>query len=288
MAYDLSQEVVKNFLMGIPAVRRWRARSPRAFSDSGSVSDILSRNAFLGLNLLLDHVGDLRERSVCEIGAGDYLTSGLSILAAGASRYGVIDRFPGDYTGEAAKHWYREIQRNWDGFYPSIPWDETLSAEDFPEEYKSRVELIRQSLEAAVTESRFDIICSFQVGEHVTDLDAFAEIHQRLLEPGGVGLHRVDFGPHDVWFSYRDPTTFLRFSDFTWRLTGSNRGAPNRRRHHEFLEAFKRAGLEVELLLLEHFDETTIEFTRLNRTFLKMPRESLLVGTAVYRLSIVS
>ncbi len=285
MTYDLGREIVKNFLMGIPAVGRWRSRRPRTFSDTGNVSEILARNAFLGLNLLLDHVDDLRGRSVCEIGAGDYLTSGFSILAAGASRYTVIDRFPGDYTGESAKHWYREIQLSWDRFYPSIPWDDTLSAEDFPEEYESRVEMIRKSLEAAVTQNRFDIICSFQVGEHVTDLDAFAQIHQQLLEPGGVGIHRVDFGPHDIWFSYRDPATFLRFSDFTWRLTGSNRGVPNRRRHHEFLEAFLRAGLDVEVLYLEHFDERAIDYTRLNRKFVEMPSESLLVGTAIYRLS---
>ncbi|MEQ1764220.1 MAG: methyltransferase domain-containing protein [Pyrinomonadaceae bacterium] len=285
MTLDLGREIAKNLLMGLPVVRRWRTSRPRTFTDSGNVEEVLGRNAFHGLNLLLDHVDDLRGRSVCEIGAGDYLTSGLSILAAGASRYAVIDRFPGDYTGQAAKRWYREIQNNWDRFYPSIPWDETLSAEDFPEKYESRVEMIRQPLEAAATTSRFDMICSFQVGEHVTDLDAFAQIHQQLLEPGGVGLHRVDFGPHDIWFAYRDPTTFLRFSDLTWRLTGSNRGAPNRRRHHEFLDAFTRAGLNVEVLYLEHFDKAAMDYTRLNRKFLEMPRESLLVGTAIYRLS---
>ena len=68
------------------------------------------------------------------------------------------------------------------------------------------------------------MICSFQVGEHITDIDAFARTNMELLEkPGGVALHRVDFGPHDCWYSYDDPMTFLRFSDGAWRLTGSNR-----------------------------------------------------------------
>jgi SAM-dependent methyltransferase len=285
IGYDLCREIAKNLLMGVPAVRRWRTRRLRTFTDQGNVDEALGRNAFHGLNLLLDHVGDISGKSVCEIGAGDFLTSGFSILAAGASRYAVIDRFPGDYSGETAKRWYNEIQRSWDRFYPSTPWAKGLSSEDFPENYGSRVETIRQPLESAATDSRFDIICSFQVGEHLTDLNAFAEIHNQLLQPDGVGLHRVDFGPHDIWFFYRDPATFLRFSDLIWGLTGSNRGTPNRRRHHEFLEAFHRAGLNVEVLCLEHFDEAAIDFSRLNCKVLKMPKESVLVGTAIYRVS---
>ena len=67
-------------------------------------------------------------------------------------------------------------------------------------------------------------------------------------------------------------------------LTGSNRGAPNRRRHHEFLEAFDRAGLDTEVLLLEYFDEATVEHDKLNKKFREMPRESVMVKTAIYRL----
>ena len=286
IARDLTEETAKNFLMGIPAVRRKRLERPRTTDSNSDTDEFLAHYAFQSVNLLLEHAGDLRGKSVCEIGAGDFLTSGLSILAAGAANYTVIDRFPGDYFGAEAKRWYQEIEKSWARFYPAIPWDKTLDAENFPENNRDRVELISEPIETAETNGKFDIVCSFQVGEHISDIDAFAEIHRRLLKPNGVGLHRIDFGPHGCWFSYRDPTTFLRFPDFVWRQTGSNRGTPNRRRHHEFLAAFERAGLNIEIPLLEYFDETTIDFRRLDKKFRAMPKDSMLIVTGIYLLTI--
>ncbi len=233
IAKDLAVQIAKNVLMGSSAVRRWRLKRPKTATTYSNTDEFLTNYAFGSLELILEHYGDLNGRSVCEIGPGDYLTSGLSILAAGADHYCVIDRFPGDYFGEAAKSWYREIEKNWHRFFPGLPWPKTLSAETFPENAKDKLELIGEALESATASQKYDLICSFQVAEHVTDIDAFAEIHNRVLNDGGVGLHRVDFGPHDCWFYYRDPGTFLQFSDSVWKLTGSNRGVPNRKRHSQ-------------------------------------------------------
>jgi len=282
---DLVSQIGKNALMGSSAVRRWRLRRPRTAAHHTNTDEFLRNYAFASLELLLEHAGNLGGRSVCEIGPGDHLTSGLSILAAGASRYGVIDRFPGDYFGEDAKHWYAEIEQNWKDYYPNISWPASLAGHGFPENALDRLELIGEPLETAQTKQKYDIICSFQVAEHLSDIDAFAEVHNRVLNDGGVGLHRVDFGPHDCWFSYRDPGTFLRFSDRVWHLTGSNRGVPNRKRHHEFIEAFERAGLKIEVLFTADFDDSLMDMKKLNRKFREMPVESVLTGTAIYRLS---
>jgi hypothetical protein len=51
-----------------------------------------------------------------------------------------------------------------------------------------------------------------------------------LLKPKGIMVHRVDYGPHDVWRSYPD-STFLRIPEALWQAMGSNRGYPNRVRH---------------------------------------------------------
>jgi hypothetical protein len=284
IARDLASQIVKNFLMGSAAMRRWRMRRPRSAASYTETDEFLKHYAFGSLDLLLEHSGDLNGKSVCEIGPGDYLTSGLSILAAGASQYCVIDRFPGDYAGEAAKNWYREIQQNWSRFYPDRPWVRSLDASGFPENASDRLELIGEPLETAKTSRKYDLICSFQVGEHLSDIDAFAEVHNNVLNDGGVGIHRVDFGPHDCWFYYHDPGVFLRFSDRVWRLTGSNRGVPNRKRHHEFLAAFERAGLITEVLFVDNFDRSAMDLEKLNKKFLAMPMDSVLTGTAIYRL----
>ncbi len=285
IAKDLTVQIAKNFLMGSAAVRRWRLKRPKTATNYSNTDEFLKNYAFGSLNLILEHIGNLKGKSVCEIGAGDYLTSGLSILAAGASRYCVIDRFPGDYFGEAAKRWYYEIDNNWNRFYPNLPWNQTLTANHFPENAKERLELIGEPLETATTSQKYDLICSFQVAEHLTDIDAFAEVHNRVLNDGGIGLHRVDFGPHDCWFYYRDPGVFMSFSDRIWELMGSNRGVPNRKRHHEFLAAFERAELSVEVLFVDYFDRSLMDLERLNRKFLQMPMDSVLTGTAVYRLT---
>ncbi|HEX9927111.1 MAG TPA: methyltransferase domain-containing protein [Pyrinomonadaceae bacterium] len=284
VAKDVFKEAGKNFLMGIPAFRRWRLKRPRAGAFFTGADEELERYAFLGLNLLQKYVGTVEGKHVCEIGAGDYLTSGLAILAAGAASYTVIDRFPGDYTGATAKDWYRGIEDNWSRFYPEIAWAKDLRAADFPEKYSDRIELIREPIETAKPGKKYDIVCSFQVGEHISNLESFAEINKRLLKPDGIALHRVDFGPHDCWFQYEDPLTFLQFPDNLWRLTGSNRGTPNRLRHHEFMNAFEKAGLAVEIAKIDYFEETSIDFTKLNKKFRQMPRESLLVGVVIYKL----
>ena len=282
---DLLSQIAKNLLMGSSTVRKWRLKRPRTAIETENVDQFLRSNAFASLDLLLEHAGDLTDRSVCEIGAGDYLTSGLSILAAGASKYGVIDRFPGDYFGETAKFWYGEIEKNWARFYPEIDWNSAVNSNEFPENAGSKLELIGEPLEKAKTKQKYDIVCSFQVGEHISDINAFAAIHNRILEDGGIGLHRVDFGPHDVWFWYRDPGTFLRFSDKIWNMTGSNRGVPNRKRHHEFMAAFERANLNVEILYSDNFDRSLMDLDKLNQKFREMPLDSVLTGTAIYRLT---
>lgn len=284
IARDLATQMAKSALMALPPVRRWRLRSVRTSHDPNDLDQFLQENAFLGLNLLLDHDGEIGGKSVCEIGPGDFLSSGLSMLAAGASKYTALDRFQGNYDGEIAKDVYKKIAANWTRYYPDIGWEPGIDAEKFPEDYAHLVRTIAEPIETARVSEKFDIVCSFQVGEHVSDINAFAEAHNELLGPDAIGLHRVDFGPHDVWHGYRDPTTFLRFSDRIWRLTGSNRGIPNRRRHHEFLSAFEKANLEVDVLLMEHFDEELVDHSKLDKQFRSMPKDSVLVKTAIYRL----
>lgn len=281
---DIIKEIGKNFLMGIPAFRKWRVTRPRAGAQFTGGDKEIERYAFSGLNMLLEYLGSVKGKSILEIGAGDFLTSGLALMGAGAESYGVIDNYPGDYYGATAKQWYRAIEEKWAHFYPDIAWAKGLNAADFPEKYADRLELIAKPIETSSTKKRYDIICSFQVAEHISDIDAFAEMHNRLLETDGVAVHRIDYGPHDCWFYYKDPLTYLQFSDSVWKLSGSNRGTPNRFRHHEFLAAFERANLEVEVPYIDNFKEHKINFDKLQPRFKKMPHESLLVGTAVYIL----
>jgi hypothetical protein len=283
---DVARELAKNVAMGIPAVRRCRLRRPRAGAVFTGRQEELERYAFQSVRLLQAHVGSLAGLHIAEVGAGDYLTSGFSLLAAGAATYTVIDRFPGDYFGEQGRNWYRGIRSGWETGFPDIPWPTDLDAGRFPEGYGSRLDLVAMPIEQVTAERKFEIVCSFQVGEHVSSLPAFAAMTARLLAPGGIAVHRVDFGPHDCWTQYRDPLTFLRIPAWLWRATGSNRGTPNRQRYPAFVEAFAAAGLSVATHDVEYAPIDQVNVERLPRRLRQMPIEDLAVCAATFVLKL--
>jgi hypothetical protein len=224
----------------------------------------------------------VRSLDIVEFGPGDSLTSGFSLLAAGASSYTVVDRFQGDYSAAHSKAWYRAIRNHWQGLFPGLPWPPRLDPETFPEGFGDIVHITPGSVGTAQLNRQFDIVCSYQVGEHVDDVTTFAEMTAKMLKPHGVAVHRVDFGPHDCWLDYRDPLTFLRFPDWLWSLMGSNRGYPSRHRHHRVLDSLESAGLIVEVQGYEAFGVSAAPKSRLSRRFRTTDDESLTVRTAIY------
>jgi len=68
----------------------------------------------------------------------------------------------------------------------------------------------------------------------------------RVLAPGGVGLHQIDFRDH------RDssrPLDFLVYEDQEWKRINADMVCyTNRFRKHDFEETFERAGMKVELV----------------------------------------
>jgi len=282
LAPDVARQVTKNVAMGVPPVRKARLRRPRAGAKFTGSDQLIERYALQALRTVLRHDQDLVGRSVVEFGPGDNLVSGLSLLAAGAASYTVLDRFVPDYSAPEAKRWYRGLAAAWPEYYPERPWPRWLEPASFPEGLGERVGFIAGSIEEARGDDRFDLVCSFQVGEHVDDVGEFARLTADLMKPGGLGIHRVDFGPHDCWERYDDPLTFLRFSPPLWAAMGSNRGTPNRARHHEFLEAFAAAGLRIDCVDRTWFSPKQVDVERLPGRFRSMPIESLLTESVVY------
>jgi hypothetical protein len=277
---DVARESAKNALMGSPVVRDWRLERPRAGAEFSPA--LLGRYAFQGVREIERVIGTLQGKTIVEFGPGDTLSAGLALLVAGAASYTSLDRFVPDYSRPEAKRWYQGVRDGWQAAFPGRQWPADIDPAVFPEGYPNRVAHIVGAVEDASDQSgTFDIVASWQVGEHVEDIQAFANLTAALLKPDGVAIHRVDFGPHDRWrFSYADPWLFLRFPSLVWRMMGSNRGYPNRRRHHEFLAAWQGAGLVVDCVDTSHFEETQVG--SLGRRFASMPGSSLSVKDTVY------
>jgi len=120
--------------------------------------------------------------------------------------YTALDRFVPHYSSPAAKRWCSGVHAAWAESFPEQPWPVDLCPDEFPKSYPGRVTTVADGVEgheagpAGVT---YDIVTSWQVGEHVRDIRSVAELTARLLAPGGVAVHRVDFGPHDCWLRCR-------------------------------------------------------------------------------------
>lgn len=243
---DILVEIGKNYAMGVPFIRKLRMSSPRTSVYAAHNPQNLDRFAFGQLRKVMEILGRIDGLHVTEIGPGDHIATGLTMLAAGAASYTSLDRFPGLYGSDFAKTWYRAVRASWPTAFPELLWPEWLDVEKFPCGYPERVRVIPFGIEEVNDLRRCDLVCSFLVGEHVLDLGAFARVTMDLLAANGVAIHIVDFSQHHNWSYYDDPFLFLRFPEWLWKLMGTNRGLPNRFRFHEFVTAFEETGLTVK------------------------------------------
>ncbi|EHJ48104.1 Methyltransferase type 12 [Solidesulfovibrio carbinoliphilus subsp. oakridgensis] len=131
---------------------------------------------------------------------------------------------------------------------PFVPFDVGLDAKHlgglvprFPTVRFSVVDRVRTL--AGLPDGSIDLVVSNSVLEHVADPGALFADLGRLLAPGGVMLHRVDYRDH--FFKY--PFHFLLFSKFAWKWF-LNPGDLPRWRLDDHLAALAAAGFDASVL----------------------------------------
>lgn len=282
-------QVLRNLLMAFPPIARWRARRGRTAEPVAMDVAYLDRYAYQPYAMLVDELGvsGLEDKVVGEIGPGDHIPAALLLFGAGVREYTAFDRFAGDVGGARAKQLYARLAADLAVSHPSLSRRlaaRGISAASFPEAHPDLVRLVPAPIEAfsAQTSARFDLLFSFNVVEHVADVGGLARATDRLLAPGGVAIHRVDFGPHDVWCERDSDFEWLAIPDHVWAWMSSRRGAPNRLRFHEVVELLGAGKSRVEARVVERFDEPSLRaaLPSLAMRFRAMPLESLLVKTA--------
>jgi SAM-dependent methyltransferase len=63
-----------------------------------------------------------------------------------------------------------------------------------------------------------DLVYSFDVLEHVEDLDAFFSCCSRTLKPGGLSLHKFDLSGHEFFEDPMPPLDFQTYPRWLYRL----------------------------------------------------------------------
>jgi SAM-dependent methyltransferase len=183
---------------------------------------------------------------VLELGPGDNLGVAARFVAAGAAEVVAIDRFrvPRDPAREAAV--YREIASR-------LPADERVrlgstGARGQPSAVRSIEGVAIEDAAALLEPSSFRIVVSCAVLEEIADPQGALDVMDRLLAPGGLMIHQVDFRDYGLLSSAGGhPLAFLTLGDRTYRWITAGGTSLNRWRADDYREALMRRGYHVEV-----------------------------------------
>lgn len=236
----VSLRLVRRFLFTATVLDRlggfvpyWRVNQGRL--DPGPIVDAFQRL----LRLAGVDVSDGSERRVVELGCG----------AANGTGHEWTARFGGSWTGVEP---FAPFDQDLDGrLAENSRRRHSCAAGTTASEYSAHPgQQLAQSARvgrvtdlAALPDASADLILSNSVLEHVSDPPTiFRECH-RVLTPGGVMLHQVDYRDH--FFKY--PFHFLTFTSGVWENL-LNPGDLPRHRLDDHLQALGQSDFHVEIL----------------------------------------
>jgi SAM-dependent methyltransferase len=225
---------------------------------------------------------------ILEIGPGRTLVTGALLYACGASRYAAVDLFP---LADLRSTPYVLTRR----FISSAPiplgtagvaanreatlarFDGAIDTRGERVEFTAGTVQFYCPVDAAhlpFDSGEFDVVLSNAVLEHVADPSSVVDECLRVLVPGGVGLHQIDFRDHR---DFSDPLAFLRHSSDEWRRINEGNGdhMMNRWRLSRFITAFQTAESEILNVEAEHMTISENDRARLHVDFSTAPAEDL-------------
>jgi SAM-dependent methyltransferase len=168
---------------------------------------------------------------ILEVGPGDNLGVALKLVAAGADELVSIDKFFS--LREPAKE--RRIYLALRDTLPSAHKARFDDAVDLADGIRFNPNKLRyvyghgiEEAESILGNKLFDAIVSRAVLEEVEDLDAVFSMFDRLLRPGGLQIHRIDFRDYGMFSRHgHHPLEFLTIPSLIYRYA-SKYPRPNR------------------------------------------------------------
>jgi SAM-dependent methyltransferase len=211
---------------------------------------------------------------VLEFGPGDSLYTALIARAHGASRCYLLD--DGDFASRDLDG-YQTMARFLSDQGRSLPSlegvrsvDEVLArcgATYLTHGIASLRELPSNSVDFIFSNAVLEHVRKHQMPEVVNEM-------RRCLKPQGRCSHRVDLQDH-----LGGALNNLRFSERVWESEFMARSGfyTNRIRYQEFLELFQRAGFDVEVKRVLHWDNLPTARTKLHKSYRLLPGDELRV-----------
>ncbi len=212
---------------------------------------------------------------VCEIGPGDSVSTAVIAKSLGASRTWLVDAGFFATTNMRAYTALIDYLRNQgiDIQSPTVPQRLSELLEWCGGNYLTNGV---QSLEEIPTDS-VDFCFSNAVLEHVPkdDLPVLATESFRVLNPGGIAVHRVDLKDH-----LGGALNNLRFPEVTWESQLFRRSGfyTNRTRFRKLVALFEKAGFECRAPRIVRWDFLPTPRGKMAQDFARLADEDLLVS----------
>jgi hypothetical protein len=185
---------------------------------------------------------DLKDKAVCEVGAGDCLAASSLFLARGASRVNIVEVEP-PVVNEKQREILEKLKSEGLPLDLSIIRQNGAGALDLD---ASRVAYHTCFMEQFRGDEQHHFLFSFSVLEHVEDFRGFYESCHRSMAPGAWMLHLIDLGGHALFEHPLPPLDFQTYPDWLYDLMFPKYHRATRRFLGDHVDAVKAAGFSIE------------------------------------------
>jgi len=245
--------------------QRWRLKRllriqepPRSPVLEGGINQAVERYRRI-CHTLLRHIPDTLPKDflAAEIGCGDCLAAADMMLGLEARHVHLVE-----FQAMPITPLHREaLQRT---KVADLPNRATILLPDNPPRLNPSLTTLHTGLlEEISLPEPVDFLYSFDVLEHVEDLEAFFSCCRRLLKPGGWSLHKFDLSGHEFFEDPMPPLDFQTYPRWLYRLM-----FPRYRRAvgnfaDQFFGAMSRHGFEIlEVVPLRRTDPAYLRSVR--------------------------
>ena len=200
--------------------QRWRikhllgiADSPRSPVLEGGMDQAVERYRRICRTLLSHLPNKLPEGFLAaEIGCGDCLAAADMMLGLGAQHVHLVEHQAMPLTPLHRQALSRTIS-------PDLPNRASILSSDDPPRLNPALATLHVGLlENLSLPQPVDLVYSFDVLEHVEDLDAFFSCCRRTLKPGGLSLHKFDLSGHEFFEDPMPPLDFQTYPRWLYRF----------------------------------------------------------------------
>jgi len=196
---------------------------------------------------LLQHLPEpcgLKGKTVAEIGCGDCFASADMMLGLGATHVHLVEFLPFDPPEQSRTALMRLVGTD------GLPNRGDIFDSDSPPKLNPRRATYHQGLlEDTRIPEQVDLVYSFDVLEHVEDLEGFFAYCGEIVRPGGRMVHKFDLSGHGLFEDPMPPLDFQVFPDWLFNLIFNKYQRAVGHFADEFLTAMNRHGFtDLELI----------------------------------------